>query len=333
MSTASILNKVRRALRDYGEQFSSTVAGDGVVNRFELPQDTIDPDTFTAAIGPSDGSVPPTTLTSGQYTLDHENGYLSLAESLAQTDLLIVTGTSYETFLDNDIEDYIGWCFQQFTLGRSPLPVIDPTPGVIPPSITLSPLEERAVALLASRDIMRDMATAAASEFTIDTGDGTVVPQAQQYQQYIQQADLLDKQYEELANRLGVQGADTMTVANLRRVSYSTNRLVPLYVAREWDDRNFAKRILPPIDPGIGVEGTVVTYRGQWLDNFQYTGGGNATDEVDWLSARYLALAPSFNVNPATDVAQDPTGKNITGKYWQVTFLNSGLGGYGNFGW
>jgi hypothetical protein len=331
VTTASVLYKVRRILRDTGEQFSSQVAGDGVVSRFELPQDTIDPATVSVTIGPTDGSSIPAPLgTPANYTLDGENGIITLTAPLVEGQLLTVTGIFYETFIDNDIIDYIQWNFIEFTQGRNPQPMLDPIVGRYPPSILLSPLEERALSLAAARDVMRDLASASASEFTIDTGDGTVIPQSQQYQQFMNQADVLDGQYQTLAARLGIQSADTINVSTLRRISASTNRLVPLYVPREYDDRAYPQRILPPINTDIGQEGAVVTYRGQWNVFTVYNGGAQWVDEVYWLSARYLALAPSEGQNPADDVANGPDG--INGQYWQVTYLNSGQMGYGG-GW
>ena len=46
---------------------------------------------------------------------------------------------------------------------------------------------------------------------------------------------------------LGV-GLDRIEVMTLRRVSRQTNRFVPLYDSREWDDNSRPRRRFPPID-------------------------------------------------------------------------------------
>jgi hypothetical protein len=48
---------------------------------------------------------------------------------------------------------------------------------------------------------------------------------------------------------LGV-GLYAIEVTNLRRVSRTTGRLVPLFREREYDDYTLPERILPPIGPG-----------------------------------------------------------------------------------
>lgn len=325
MTTASVLGALRRQLRDRGEMFTSRVPGDGMASRFELPQDTIDPATFRVAIGLFDDSLEPEIVDPDTYRFDSDNGIVWLSAPVPEHRIAYFSGVSYETFVDQDLIAFIEWAFEEFTQGRDPPVYLDPI-SMVPPSPVLTRLEERAVVLLAGREVYRDLATAAAREFTIDTGDGTVIPQSTQFQQYTQMAGLLDQQYQSLIDRLGIQSADTIQVGTLRRVSMSTNRLVPIYKAREWDARHFPERIMPPIDIGIGQQGIKVTYKGRWESDRYYEGGGVQTDMVDWESSRYLALQPSRGINPVEDIAAGDG--QINGRYWQLTFLNSGVTGY-----
>lgn len=299
MSTASVLYKTRRVLGDMGESFTSQMYGDGNTARFELPVTLVDPSTFSVSTVPAGGGTITPLLVNVDYVLDSYNGMLALAQPLPAGQVLTVGGVFYEVWTDLDLMDYIQTALQLHTLGRNPPVFLDPVAGAAPPTQVLPLVEERPLAILAAREVYRDLATTSARNITIDTGDGTVIPRGQTYQQLNDTADRLDDEYTELVEKLGISGYDTITMSTLRRTSMTTNRLVPIYMPREWDDHKFPQRVLPPIDFGIGSQGIVVTYRGLWSSEISY----NLNDEVDLGSTRYLAVAPSLDINPSDDVA------------------------------
>ena len=61
------------------------------------------------------------------------------------------------------------------------------------------------------------------------------------------QIGALTERYQQLCGQLnvGIYRAETL---QLRRTSYTTGRLVPDYAAREYDDHEWPRRQLPPID-------------------------------------------------------------------------------------
>lgn len=299
MTTSSVLYKLRRILGDMGESFSSATYGDGVVSRFELPVTIVDPTSVQVVTMPADGGSPSVLTQNVDYIVDSYNGLVTLGAPLATGQVINITGVSYETWTDTDLLDYIQTALQLHTLGRNPPVYLDAVGGAAPPTQVLPLVEERPLAILAAREVYRDLATTAARSITIDTGDGTVIPRGQTYQQLNETAAVLDDEYTEIVEKLGISGYDTITMGNLRRVSPTTNRLVPLYVTREWDDHKFPQRIMPPIDIGIGSQGFIVTYRGLWNSVIAY----NLNDEVDLGSTRYLCVAANTNQNPADDVA------------------------------
>lgn len=73
------------------------------------------------------------------------------------------------------------------------------------------------------------------------------MPRSQRYHQVMAHIAALQQRYQTLSQQMNV-GLYRIEMANLRRVSRTTGRLVPLYTEREYDDHTLPTRILPPID-------------------------------------------------------------------------------------
>jgi hypothetical protein len=174
--------------------------------------------------------------------------------------------------------------------------------------------------------VQSDAATAAAKDITIDTGDGTVIPRSQRYQQLVEESQRLESAYVGLCEKLGIPSFATATVGQLRRVSYTTNRFIPEYVPREWDDRSFPRRVLPLISTYALEPDAVINYRGLWDPAKQY----KTNDLVDRASTRYLCTTPCVGIDPIADVSAGGANgiDNLNGQHWSVSYINSG-----NFGW
>lgn len=325
MSSNTIAYKTRRILQDFGEVFTAQIAGDGVTTLFELPEDNIDPNSFSASLQPSAGGTITQLVKDTDYALDTFNGIIQLELPPEVGQILTVVGKFYDEWTDDDLDDYVVTAFALHTAGRNPPVSMDPTPNAVPPTALLPQVEERLVAILAAKLIKEDQATAAAEDITIDTGDGTVIPRSQRYSQLIQEIQRLDQTYQTMVSRLGLQGGiNSIEVSSLRRVSLTTNRFVPEYVPREWDNPTYVQRVLPPIDTGLASsQGDVVTYRGEYNAIIQY----RKDDEVQQGSQMYLCISPAgcVGIDPAQDV---DSGDGIHGQHWQKTTINSGMAGY-----
>lgn len=324
MSTISVLFKLRRTLDDMGEVFSAQLEGDGATTIFELPEDRLDQ---TAAwTVPAAGGTQTMLVNGTDYVLDAYNGVISLTTPLPVGTILVVTGMTYTSWADADLTDYINQALLMHNVTRNPPVVLDAILGAAPPTNTVPLVEERGLAILAASLVVTDQATSVAKDITIDTGDGTVIPRGQRYQQLSAEAARLETQYVDLMERLGVPGFGTVSVTNLRRISYTTNRLVPEYVPREWDDRSFPQRVMPMIVTGAGEVDPVITYRGLWNPTTAY----NINDLVDRQSARYLCHVANTGIDPVADVAAGGTNgvDGFNGQNWSLSYINSG-----NFGW
>lgn len=112
---------------------------------------------------------------------------------------------------------------------------------------TLPEVEESLVAYLATIEALWALSTDAATDVDIQSAEGTYIQRSQRYRQLLQQIDMLTEKYTMLCKQLNV-GLFRIEVSTLRRVARSTNRLVPLFKPREYDDSSMPVRMLPPID-------------------------------------------------------------------------------------
>lgn len=247
MSQASIISKTKLIPRDFGESFQARVAGDNVIQRFELPRDNVDPATLVAVVNPVSGA--PTvlapaasidTISTGQYFLDARAGVITLGTPLPNGSTLTVDGNSYLQTNPADMATWVDIAFQMHTAGQVGM-TID----------TLPPLEEYLVALLATVEMLWSQAAEAAQEIDVMTPEGVNIPASQRFAQIVTLIERMQEHYKELAAQLNV-GPYRIVVSTLRRVSRLTNRLVPIYQAQEFDDRTYPPvRIYPPIDTGL----------------------------------------------------------------------------------
>jgi hypothetical protein len=262
MSEASIEAKVRLLARDYGESFQAQVVGDGSSLRYDLPESNIDSTTFSAYIvnGHVASSLPlllnrltsNLVLSAGtlgslgptEYFLDARAGTITVGAPVGQNTVLTATGNGQLVTLQTDISAFVEIAFDIHIANRYPPPTID----------TLPVVEEYLVALLAYREILWAEIAQAAEEVDINTPEGMHIPEGQRFSQLLQLIGQIEAHYKELSSLMGV-GLYAIQMSTLRRVSRTTNRLVPLYVPQEFDDHSPPLRVMPPIDPG----GPVVT--------------------------------------------------------------------------
>jgi hypothetical protein len=217
--------------------------GDGVTQRFDLPSDNIDPATFTIRIDPSTVLSPGTlgALGTNQYYLDARTGTVTIWAPLAANSTMSAAGTSYLDLMPGDMTTWVETAFDMHTHGVSPPPTMD----------DLSPTEEYLVAMLAAVESLWSAAVEASGEIDVLTPEGVQIPRSQRFAQIMALIQQIQAHYKELAAALNV-GPYRIVMMNLRRVSRTTGRLVPVYVEQEFDDRTYPPtRVYPPIDTGL----------------------------------------------------------------------------------
>jgi hypothetical protein len=243
--------RVRSELGDRLQPFRDTIRGTGDVAQYELSANNV---TGLELLHISGGQQ--TTLsTPADYVLDELNGILDLTQPLALDALLLASGSSYGLFSDDELDIYLDDAVAQHTRGRTVSTRYKDANGFlqydqVPVNVDNLPAEEDAlVVLLACTEAMWALSTDAATDINVQTSDGTSVDRGQRFAQIQTQIGMLTERYKTLCEKLGV-GLYSIEVTNLRRVSRTTGRLVPLFREREYDDHTLPQRILPPVGPG-----------------------------------------------------------------------------------
>jgi hypothetical protein len=245
--------RVRNELGDRLQPFRDTLRGTGGVAQYELSANNITPNGLEVI--QITGATQQPLTSPADYVLDSLNGIVDLTVALPLDTLLLVSGHSYGLFSDEELDIYLTDALAQHTRGRTVSTRYRDADGFIrydelPVDVsTLPPEEDALVVLLATTEAMWALSTDAATDINVQTSDGTSVDRGQRFSQIQTQIGLLHDRYRGLCEKLGV-GLYSIEVSNLRRVSRTTNRLVPLYREREYDDYTLPKRIIPPIGPG-----------------------------------------------------------------------------------
>lgn len=215
----------RNYLRDFPKFFQ--VSFDVVGRTFELGHMNIAEETLWVATV-TGASVTP--LTTSQYSLDTRNGIMRLGTTPAANTKLLVEGYYYEWLLPADLEFYA-----------------ERSINFHKPTITI-PLEQASPAVLdvvglgALVEALQALMTEYARDIDVMTSESIHIPGSQRFrmlQSLIQQWEV---EYRKHANNLNI-GPERIEQFSLRRVSRTTNRLVPLYKAKEIGDYGPMERI------------------------------------------------------------------------------------------
>lgn len=252
LTTQDIISRVRMELGDTGAPFSDTFLGTGLVSNYDLTDFNVW--NVNAVWIKNQVAVP--LIANTDYALNTQEGRIFLIGApspLPQGDTLIVSGFAGGMFSDQELEVFINDAVLQHTSGRYIKQRFRDSYGFIRYSevpMDLSNLPDIEGTLIAQRatiDALWALATDASTDIDISSADGTTVPRSERYRQLRQQIDGMTERYNQLCAMLNV-GLNRIEVGRIRRVSDTTNRLVPIFRDREYDDYRLPERQLPPID-------------------------------------------------------------------------------------
>lgn len=269
---ADIITRVRNELGDLSRPFHDVYTGTGNDSSYDLTEERVQVSDVTATY--PDGTT--ITLSDGvDYVVDTVNG-LILFQSGSFTPVppsvvILVNGTTYGMFTDDEITLFVNdaviqhchhrettWRYRDgngfFRYARRPMDLD-----------TLPPIEELLVSYLGTLNALWELSTDAATDVDVDTADGTHLARSQRYAQILNQIDVLTTRYTTLCEQLNV-GLARIEMGNLRRVSRTTGRLVPIFREREFDDYTLPTRMIPEIDAQDEDESGLPTgaYFGYW---------------------------------------------------------------------
>ena len=174
------------------------------------------------------GSATP--LTSSAYTLDHRNGVLRLINTPAANTQLLIEGYYYEWILPEDLQFYAERSIN-FHLPTIRIPLENASPAVLD-----------VVGLGALVEALQALMTEYARDIDVMTSESVHIPGSQRFRMLQTLCNTWEVEYRKHANNLNI-GPERIEQFSLRRMSRTTNRLVPLYKSKEIGDYGPIERI------------------------------------------------------------------------------------------
>jgi hypothetical protein len=215
----------RTYLRDFPKFFQ--VNFDAIGRTFELGQPNIDINTIWVA-RVTGASV--TALTSADYSIDARNGILRLSGTPVANSKLLVEGYYYEWLLPADLEFY---CVRSINFH---------TPTISVPLEQASPAVLDAIGIGALVEALQALMTEFARDIDVMTSESIHIPGSQRFRMLQSLCQQWEIEYRKHANNLNI-GPERIEQFSLRRISRTTNRLVPLYKAKELGEYGPMERI------------------------------------------------------------------------------------------
>lgn len=225
----------RAYLRDFPKFFQ--VAFDGGSRTYELGNPNVDADTLWVAVYTSNT---PVELAASAFALDSRNGILRFNQTPASNSRVMVEGYYYEWVLPQDLTFYAQRAVN-FHIQNIGVPIENASAAVLD-VIGLAALIEALWALMTefSRDI------------DVMTSESVHIPGSQRFNMLRNLIEGWEQEYRKHAKALNI-GPERIEVMNLRRVSRTTNRLIPIYKPKELGDYGPIERIFPEQDHGTIV--------------------------------------------------------------------------------
>lgn len=254
-TTEAIRTRLRYELGDFLDTFSASVVGDGNVVRFDLPVETV-VQTDDLVVEITHLGNAPVVVDVADYYLDPRRGVITLDDALPLGSILRVAGMCAQFFTDEELDMFINSAFLKHTHNATVRTVERNTiNGRVDITVDAQSLENlpavevHPVAMLATIEALWVLAADANYDIDVTTAEGTSLPRQERYRAIMQMIEQQQTRYNTLASQLNV-GLNRIEMFTLRRVSYMTGRLVPLYQAREYNDRTPPVQIFPDVDRG-----------------------------------------------------------------------------------
>jgi hypothetical protein len=247
-----VMENARHRIRDYPQFFSTTTAQiDPNTRTYNLPHGNVSPNGLqvwgtngTTTVTGVTGSGASADATHFTYELDARNGLIRITNpptgaGFAEGTAINVEGYHYEWVSDQELKYFTTMVIAEHKYGRPDFNFE-----------TISDVEREVITLGAATEAVYSLLVEYARDIDINTPQAISIPATQRYRQV---EDLLFgdhglmASYKEKARMLNV-GLERIEMMVQRRVSHMTNRLVPIYKHREYDDIALPERVFPRVD-------------------------------------------------------------------------------------
>ena len=262
---SDLLSRVRLELGDNAKQFTTTLTGDGVTKDFYMNVKPGDATYLTVTVNGTAKANP------ADFTVEENLGMIHFVAAPAENAVIVITGTNYRYFTTTELTTFVNTAVTQHTSNRTDAYGSEVTIANIPA------VEEYPVALLATVEALWALATDAAFDINIMAPDGVQIPRSQRFTQLSNIIAQRQQQYRDLCAALNV-GLFRIEMGILRRISRTTNKLVPVYMPQEIDDSTQPERVYiennmkgrTPLPSNTGVYDIVLTQGDTWTRVFDF---------------------------------------------------------------
>lgn len=239
-----VMKVARNYLRDFGQFFQASF--DPAGRTYELGAPNIDPVSVWVAYVPNSASagspsasvgVIPLTATS-DYDLDGRNSLLRLRAPLINAYKILVEGYHYEWIGTTDLDFYADMAIHM------------DTHGMIADAGNLAPAVVDLVGVHTLVEALWGLMSEFARDIDVITSESVHIQASQRFRMVSSLLDHWEQEYRDRASTLNI-GLNAIEVFNMRRVSRTTERFVPLYRSREFGDIGPIERLWPDVGNGV----------------------------------------------------------------------------------
>lgn len=284
---ADLISKVRTEINDQAKQFTKTFACDGATTTFSLGYKPVDPATLLVKDNATILANP------AGYTVEALYGVIHTTTAPVNGHTLTVSGDVWRYFSDDEITAFINTAILQHTANRT-----DAFGSLITIS-TLPELEVYPLIVLCTVEALFALATDASYDIDIIAPDGVNIPRSERFRQLSALINQRMQHYKELCSMLNI-GLWRIEMGTLRRVSRTTNKLVPIYMPQEVDDYSKPDRVYMQNDLNghVAVASTasildLVMYEGDY-----YTKTITLPSSVNFADTTFAAQIRSYPGSP-----------------------------------
>jgi hypothetical protein len=247
----AVMENARHHVRDYPTFFSTTTAQlDPATRSFQLPHNNVSLNGLTVWGTNGTETVDGVTGTGASadashfvYVLDERNGLLRITapptDGFAAGTAINVEGYYYEWVAEAELKYFTTMTIAEHKYGRPDFNFA-----------TISDVEREVITLGTAAEALYSLLIEYSRDIDINTPQAISIPATQRFRQVeslLFGPHGLMERYKEKARMLNV-GLERIEMIVQRRVSFMTNRLVPIYKHREYDDIAIPQRVFPRVD-------------------------------------------------------------------------------------
>jgi hypothetical protein len=220
-------------LRDPAVLFQEQQLGVGGPWRYELTVSNVE--SIGLVVKVAGVTINPTT----GLILDGPSGAIVFTSPPVADAEILITGYHHKWITDEDLATYIGIATSNYEQAE----------GANIDRLVALPAVANIIAIAGIVEALWALVTEFARDIDVSSPE-TNIPAHQRYQQMLNLLTMWTSELRRREQALNI-GLYKIEVYTLRRVSRTTGRLVPEYVAQEFDDRSRPTRVYPPIDTGV----------------------------------------------------------------------------------